>query len=92
MREVAPTDSDPKPKRLTSRGAITRPRIVDAAADLMYRKGVAATTLDDVRIASDTSKSQLYNHFLDKDALIQAVIDKRAAQILAREEKRLAAA
>jgi AcrR family transcriptional regulator len=89
MRSVAPTDAEPKPKRLTARGAMTRQRILDAAADLMYRQGVTATTLDDVRIASDTSKSQLYNHFPDKDALIQAVIDQRAGQILAREEKRL---
>jgi AcrR family transcriptional regulator len=86
---VAETETERRPRRLTARGASTRARIVEAAADLMYRKGVSATTLDDVRIASDTSKSQLYHHFGDKDALIQAVIDVRATQILAREEKRL---
>jgi AcrR family transcriptional regulator len=81
--------STQRPDRLTKRGATTRARIVEAAAHLMYRNGVAATTLDEVRQQSGTSKSQLYRHFPDKDALVQAVIDLRAAQIMTREEERL---
>jgi AcrR family transcriptional regulator len=81
--------STQRPDRLTKRGATTRARIVEAAAHLMYRNGVAATTLDEVRQQSGTSKSQLYRHFPDKDALVQAVIDLRAAQLMAREEERL---
>lgn len=41
----------PEP-RLTSRGAATRARIVEAAAGLMRVQGVNATTLDDVIAAS----------------------------------------
>jgi TetR/AcrR family transcriptional repressor of nem operon len=78
-----------RPERLTERGATTRARIVEAAAHLMYRNGVAATTLDEVREQSGTSKSQLYRHFPDKDALVKAVIGLRSSQIMAREEKRL---
>jgi TetR/AcrR family transcriptional repressor of nem operon len=81
--------STQRPERLTKRGATTRARIVEAAAHLMYRKGVAATTIDDVREQSGTSKSQLYRHFPDKDSLVQAVIAMRSAQIMAREEERL---
>jgi AcrR family transcriptional regulator len=81
--------STQRPERLTKRGATTRARIVEAAAHLMYRNGVAATTLDEVREQSGTSKSQLYRHFPDKDALVQAVIGLRAAQVMAREEERL---
>jgi AcrR family transcriptional regulator len=81
--------ADSTTQRLTRRGATTRARIVEAAAHLMYRNGVAATTLDDVREASGTSKSQLYRHFPDKSALVQAVIGLRSAQVLAREEERL---
>jgi AcrR family transcriptional regulator len=55
----------------------------------MYRNGVAATTLDEVLEASATSKSQLYRHFPDKEALVQAVIDLRSAQVMGREEERL---
>jgi TetR/AcrR family transcriptional repressor of nem operon len=80
----------PRVSRLTARGAATRARIVEAAADLMYVRGVNATTLDDVRAASGTSKSQLYNHFADKDALVRAVAELWAARVLAREEAQLA--
>ncbi|MFI7672199.1 TetR/AcrR family transcriptional regulator [Actinophytocola sp. NPDC049390] len=72
-------------RRLTPRGAATRARIVAAALELMYVKGVNATTLDDVRAASNTSKSQLYNHFADKEQLVRAVVAARAAQVLERE-------
>jgi AcrR family transcriptional regulator len=75
--------------RLTARGAATRDRIVQAAADLMYVQGVHATTLDEIRAATGTSKSQLYRHFPDKDALVHAVIDLRGQQVLERETHRL---
>ena len=74
---------------LTARGAATRDRMVRAAADLMYVKGVHATTLDDVREATGTSKSQLYRHFPDKDSLVHAVIARRGHQIMTRETQRL---
>ncbi|MEU6218111.1 TetR family transcriptional regulator [Streptomyces sp. NPDC047022] len=75
--------------RRTPRGLETRSRIVDSAARLFYVRGVSATTLDDVRLASGTSKSQLYNHFKDKHALVHAVIDMQSKFVLAREEQRL---
>jgi TetR/AcrR family transcriptional repressor of nem operon len=76
-------------RRLTARGVATRDRIVAAAADLMYVKGVHATTLDDIRAATGTSKSQLYRHFPDKDTLVHAVIARRGQQVLQRESERL---
>ena len=83
------TGAPPQDLRITARGAATRDRIVQAAADLMYHKGVHATTLDDVREATGTSKSQLYRHFRDKDALVHAVITLRGKQIIDRETQRL---
>ena len=79
----------PREVPLTARGAATRDRIVHAAADLMYIKGVNATTLDDVRAATGVSKSQLYRHFPDKDALVHAVITLRGQQVIERETQRL---
>jgi AcrR family transcriptional regulator len=55
----------------------------------MRVRGVAATTLDDVRAASGTSKSQLYHHFADKDSLVQEVIEFQARDVLEREEQQL---
>lgn len=74
---------------LTARGAATRDRIVHGAADLMYVKGVNATTLDDIREATGTSKSQLYRHFPDKETLVRAVIALRGQQVIERETDRL---
>jgi AcrR family transcriptional regulator len=56
----------------------------------MYIRGVNAVTLDDVRAATGTSKSQLYKHFpAGKPDLVREVVAWRAEQILAREEQRL---
>ena len=76
---------------MTARGEATRARMISSAADLMYVRGVNAVTLDDVRAATGTSKSQLYKHFpAGKPELVRAVVALRAEQILVREEQRLA--
>ena len=75
--------------RLTARGAATRARIVSAAAELMYVKGVAATTLGEVLIAGAASKSQFRQHFVDKDDLVRAVIAFRAQEVLDKQTRRL---
>jgi AcrR family transcriptional regulator len=55
---------------------------VQAAAERMRAQGVAATTFDEIRAASATSKSQLYHHFPDRDALVKAVIALRGEELL----------
>jgi AcrR family transcriptional regulator len=76
---------------LTARGAVTRSRIVGAAADLIYRQGVDRTSLDDVMAAGGVSKSQLYHYFADKDALVLEVIALQAERVLAAQEPHLGA-
>jgi TetR/AcrR family transcriptional repressor of nem operon len=97
-REIAPdpyhesvktTADSHNGRRLTARGAKTRARIVAAAADLIYVRGVGATTLDDVLASSGASKSQLYHHFDGKEALVRAVVDHVGEQILDREREAL---
>jgi AcrR family transcriptional regulator len=73
-------------RRLTARGAATRARIVDAAAALVYERGFAGTSLDDVMAATGTSKSQLYHYFADKDALVREVIKAQLGRILAAQQ------
>jgi TetR/AcrR family transcriptional repressor of nem operon len=75
--------------RLTSRGAATRERIVTGAATLIYERGVAGTSLDDIMAATGTSKSQLYHYFADKDALVLEVIRRQLEQIVAGQENEL---
>ena len=74
---------------LTARGAATRSRIVNAAADLMYQHGVDRTSLDEVMAASGVSKSQLYHYFADKDALVLAVIILQAERVLDAQQPHL---
>jgi TetR/AcrR family transcriptional repressor of nem operon len=68
--------------RLTRRGRETRERIVAAAAELIFERGVAETTLEDIRAAAGVSGSQVYHYFADKQALVRAVIDHQADTIL----------
>ena len=79
----------PKPRQLTSRGAAVRARIVEAAADLVYSRGVGGTSLDDVMAASGVSKSQLYRYFADKDALINGVIALQTERVLKAQQPHL---
>jgi TetR/AcrR family transcriptional regulator, transcriptional repressor for nem operon len=66
---------------LTPKGERTRGRIVDAAARLIYERGVAGTTLEDIRSAAGVSGSQLSHYFAGKDELVQAVVDHQAETI-----------
>ena len=68
--------------RLTPKGERTRARIVEAAAALIHERGVAGTTLEDVKVAAEVSGSQMYHYFPDKNELVQAVIDYQADAIV----------
>src|SRR5579885_3041533 len=81
-------DADIRP-RLTPKGERTRARIVEKAANLIHERGVAATTLEDVKVAAEVSGSQLYHYFPDKDELVQAVIDYHADGIVSRNRQAL---
>ncbi|MCU1392392.1 MAG: transcriptional regulator, TetR family [Ilumatobacteraceae bacterium] len=68
---------------LTEKGERTRDRILQATAQLVVERGVAALSLDDVRAATKTSKSQLFHYFPDgKAELLCAVKVREAHRIL----------
>ncbi len=68
--------------RLTRKGQATRERIVVAAAAEMFERGVARTSLDEVKAAAGVSSSQLYHYFRDKHELVLAVIEHQTQAIL----------
>jgi AcrR family transcriptional regulator len=73
--------------RLTPKGAATRQRIVEGAAAEIRERGVASTTLDDVRARTGTSKSQLFHYFPDgKEELLLAVARFEADRVLADQQ------
>lgn len=76
--------------KLTAKGAATRGRIIEAAADLMFVNGVAGTTLDQVRDEAGVSSSQIYHYFTDKDALVRAVIEFQNDAVVSEQESAFA--
>jgi AcrR family transcriptional regulator len=72
---------------LTRKGAETRARIIDAAADLIFQQGVAYTTIEEVRDRAHVSSSQLYHYFDDKPALVRAVIERQAERTIGVQEQ-----
>lgn len=63
-----------------------------AAAGLMYERGVAGTTTEDIQqAAGGISPSQIYHYFRDKKALVQAVITHQTRTVLAFQEPLLSA-
>lgn len=66
----------------TRRGKQTRAAIVSAAAELMYERGVRATSVDDVLARAGAGKGQLYHYFATKDDLVAAVLEHQLEQVL----------
>ena len=75
---------------ITARGEATRARILAKAGELIVRLGVEATTVDGICQASETSKSQFYQHFSDKEDLVRSVLDDRAQALLSDQRQQLA--
>src|ERR1700746_1741558 len=75
----------------TEQGRATRLRIVAAAAALIGERGVAGTSLDDVRAATSSSKTQPHPYSGDKHGLVQAVIDHQSAVVLGAQAEVLGA-
>jgi AcrR family transcriptional regulator len=84
MAKTAGSSTSPK---LTPRGAATRSRIVEAAADLVLAGGIGGTSLDDIRAGTSTSKSQLFHYFPGgKSELVRAISLFQADRVLAAQE------
>jgi TetR/AcrR family transcriptional repressor of nem operon len=66
----------------TARGRATRERILTVATELIAADGVAGTSLEDVCVAADVSKSQLYLYFTDREDLLRAVAQRTTHQVM----------
>ena len=74
---------DPQVHNLTTKGQATRRRIIQGAAAEIRAGGVSLTTLDDIRVRTQTSKSQLFHYFPGgKEQLLLAVAEYEAQQVL----------
>ena len=71
---------DDATSRFTRKGRATRGRIVDVAAKLMFQRGVAGTSIDEVRNTAAVSGSQISHYFHDKRDLTRQVIAARCTE------------
>jgi AcrR family transcriptional regulator len=82
-RPLSPAISDDNTIRFTRKGLATRERIVTAAAELMFQRGVAGTSIDDLRNTAAVSGSQMSHYFHDKRDLTRQVIASRRNDVTA---------
>lgn len=53
----------------------TRAKLVDVARQLFAKKGVEATTMNDIALASKKGRRTLYTYFKNKDQIYKAVVE-----------------
>jgi AcrR family transcriptional regulator len=75
--------NDDSTAQFTPKGLATRARIVTAAARLMFERGVANTSVEEVRAAARVGGSQVSHYFRDKRDLTRDVIASRRADVVA---------
>ncbi len=63
--------------------AVTCKKILNAAYRLLYRRGFARVSMDDIAEAAGVTKRSVYYHFKSKDDLVRAVLEEQQAQALA---------
>jgi AcrR family transcriptional regulator len=63
--------------RFTRKGLATRARVIDVAARLMFERGIANTSIDQVRRTAGVGGSQISHYFRDKRDLTRHVVAAR---------------
>jgi TetR/AcrR family transcriptional regulator, transcriptional repressor for nem operon len=87
---TGPVGGSPSAQRLTAKGERTRQSILAAASELIFERGVAGTTIEDVQAAAGVGASQLYHYFSSKTALVRAVIKFQEDGVVGAQERALA--
>jgi TetR/AcrR family transcriptional regulator, transcriptional repressor for nem operon len=75
--------TDDTAPRFTRKGQATRARIVSVAARLIFERGVANTSIEQVRRAAGVGGSQIAHYFRDKRDLTRQVVDARRNDVRA---------
>lgn len=57
--------------------AVARERVLDAAEELFYGRGIQSVGMDDIRGASGVSLKRLYQLFPAKEQLVEAYLERR---------------
>ena len=65
----------------------TRAKLVDVARQLFAKKGVEATTMNDIAVASKKGRRTLYTYFKSKDQIYMAVVESELKMLLGTMDK-----
>ena len=68
---------------MTSKGELTKQKIIAEATKLVQKKGFEATSMSDLVEATGLQKGCLYFHFTGKDELLVAVLEQARADFFA---------
>ncbi len=60
----------------------TRTRILQAAADIMYQKGIARATTKEIARRAGCSEGNLYNHFGTKEEIFLAILNEQLPEFV----------
>jgi len=74
-------------RQMTEKGVATRGRIVEGAVAEERARGPADTTLDDVRAATQTSKSQLFHYFPEGKAQLMLAVARYEADLVLADQQ-----
>ena len=64
-----------------------RERILEAARELFYSRGIRAVSVDEIAAAAHTNKMTLYRHFESKDQLVAEYLRSLNAYAIARDDE-----
>jgi len=64
-----------------------RERILNAARELFYSRGIRAVSVDEIAAAAQTNKMTLYRHFESKDRLVAEYLRSLNAYAIVRDEE-----
>ena len=68
-----------------------RERILNAACELFYSRGIRCVSVDEIAAAAQTNKMTLYRHFESKDLLVAEYLKMMNAEAIARDDEVLSA-
>ena len=60
----------------------TRTRIIEAAADIMYHKGITRATTKEIARRAGCSEGNLYNHFGSKEEIFLAILNEQLPEFV----------
>jgi AcrR family transcriptional regulator len=72
----------PRSPDVGERGTRTRQQIIDSTLELLAKRGLHDTIVDDIAIGAGVSRATLYQYFESKDALFLEMVDESGSELL----------